>query len=376
MSQLDFVKAKIAAGAQPWTSALSKAKGYSLSSLTYTPAPYATLDRATGSATAIARDDIAAYSDALIYSYTGNTQYADKSIQIMNAWSSTLKNPVTSSAQLDAAWAAEVFPRAAEIIRYTYTPATGHAAFNVTAFSTMLTNVLLPQLNPGSAGSISANGNWELSMADGTMNIGVFTDNRTTFNTGVAMWQARVPSYIYQASDGTMPVAPPGGMYNTAAKLKCFWLNAAGSSSCTVPAGFTFTSGLAQETCRDMSHVILGFEAMINGAETARIQGVDLYGSQQTRITNGYELNAKYDLQALSNLSTARTSGSVGNGICGGTLGVGGTGYQLGWQIAYNEYALRLGIPMPYTKQMIAKFEPSSAGLHMDWETLTSVGTP
>ena len=39
-------------------------------------------------------------------------------------------------------------------------------------------------------------------------------------------------------------------------------------------------SGICQETCRDLGHTQLGIAGMINGAETAFIQGVDLYGIQ------------------------------------------------------------------------------------------------
>ena len=38
------------------------------------------------------------------------------------------------------------------------------------------------------------NGNWELSMIEGMMGIGVFTENRTLFDHSVDMWKARVPT--------------------------------------------------------------------------------------------------------------------------------------------------------------------------------------
>jgi chitodextrinase len=380
-AQLNFVKDQKTAGAQPWTDALAKAMSYKLAgkyltSPDYVPTPFAALDRATGSTSAIGLDDIAAYADALLYSYTGEAAYADKSIEIMNAWSSTLKNPANASAQLDAAWAAQVFPRAAEIIRYTYTPADGHAAFDVPAFSAMLTDVLLPQLDPTSIGATQSNGNWALSMADGTMNIGVFTDNRDVFRAGVAMWQARVPAYIYENTDGPTPTLPPGNKYDDPAKLKCFWLGSGTpTTKCIVPTGFQYVQGMSQETCRDNSHALLGLEAMVSGAETARLQGVDLYGQQQKRIVDAYEFAAKYDLQAQSGLAANGLTGAVDLNICGGTLTVGGTGYKLGFEMAYNEFANRLGVPMPYTKQMISGIRPTAANLHTDFETLTSAGT-
>lgn len=62
-------------------------------------------------------------------------------------------------------------------------------------------------------------------MADGLIDIGVFTDNRSVFNSGVAMWRARVPAYIYLSTDNNgngQPIAPPGGQYAKPAGLTCF----------------------------------------------------------------------------------------------------------------------------------------------------------
>ncbi len=81
-------------------------------------------------------------------------------------------------------------------------------------------------------------------MADGLINIGVFTDNRSVFNSGVAMWRARVPAYIYLSTDNNgngQPIAPPGGLYSNPAALTCFWLGlGTNKTNCTVPAGFTY----------------------------------------------------------------------------------------------------------------------------------------
>ena len=39
-------------------------------------------------------------------------------------------------------------------------------------------------------------------------------------------------------------------------------------------------NGICQETCRDLGHTQYGMASTLNAAETARIQGVDLYGAQ------------------------------------------------------------------------------------------------
>ena len=247
----------------------------------------------------------------------------------------------------------------------------------MTAFTNMLNNVFEPTIVAGDGNS---NGNWELAMADGLVSIGVFTDNRGVFNTGLAMWRARVPAYIYLSTDNGgsgQPVPPPGGLYNNPTALTCYWLGAgAVSHTCTVPTGFRYYDGMTQETCRDMSHPIIGLESMVNAAETARLQGVDLYGEQKQRIAAAYEYAGAFDNQYL-------TSGAWPAMPCGGQPGsysgqsgdgTGGTGYTYGWEIAYNEFANRLGLPMPNTQAMIARFRPTGGVNATDWETLANVG--
>jgi len=67
-------------------------------------------------------DSEAAYGQALLWHITGDKAYARNAIRIMNAWSDTLTGGHTNAnAQVQASWTGDVFPRAAEIIRYTYT---------------------------------------------------------------------------------------------------------------------------------------------------------------------------------------------------------------------------------------------------------------
>ncbi len=76
---------------------------------------------------------------------------------------------------------------------------------------------------------------------------------------------SRVPSYFYyEPWDGTKPVPAPRGVANWYGETV---FNAS-------------VSGICQETCRDLGHTQMGIAGMINGAETAFIQGADLYSVQ------------------------------------------------------------------------------------------------
>lgn len=380
-SQLSFVRNQIAAGAAPWTGALAAVNPF-YSAPTYVAKPVATVDCSANSqgCSLVINDAIAAYTQALLYAYStapDRAKYADDAIRIMNAWSSTVKKSNGNQSRLYLAWASEVFPRAAEIIHYTFASGPTDPVFNVAAFTNMLNTVFEPAIV---AGDPMSNGNWELSMADGLMNIGVFTDNRTVFDAGVAMWRARVPAYIYLSTDNSgsgQPVAPPGGKYTDPATLRCFWLGIGTTSkTCKVPTGFTYYDGMTQETCRDLSHPVIGLDALVNGAETARLQGVDLYGEQKQRIADAYEYSATFDNQYLTTgvWPTTPCGGQPGSYSGQGGDGTGGTSYLYGWEIGYNEFANRLGMAMPKTQTMISRVRPTNGVNASDWETLTSAG--
>jgi len=353
-AQLDFVKSKL--GVEPYKSAFAQTNTSRFGSLSYAPSPIAVVECGSFSnpdigCTAEKNDATAAYTQALLWSLTGQEAHAKKAIEIMNGWSAVLKDHTNSNAPLQSAWTASVFPRAAEIIRYTYD---GWAAADVTRFAAMLRDVYLPKVINGDANS---NGNWELSMAEASVAIGVFLDDRATFDKAIAMWRKRVPAYFYLTTDGALPVPPPGGNKNTQAALTTYWYDQT-----------TFSDGLCQETCRDLGHVQYGLAAMINAAETARIQGVDLYGEQAKRITAGLELHAQY-----------LNGAAVPSSLCTGTLT--DVSADPTWEIAYNHYANRTKAALPQTKALIAKIRPVDTDHHMDWETLThaevgSVGIP
>jgi Ricin-type beta-trefoil lectin domain-like/Alginate lyase len=351
-AQLDFVKAQIAAKKDPWYSAFNSVKGNSLGSLNYTPHPYADVECGSASMNPSVgcsdekNDSAAAYTQALLYYYTGNTAYADKAIQIMNAWSAVLTKHGASNAPLQSAWSASQWPRAAEIIKWTYSK---WSQTDQQAFAKMLTNVYLPETVNGS----NSNGNWELAMIEANIGIAVFTDDHTGFNNAVAMWKKRVPAYIYLTTDGPTPVPPETGDKNSASALNGFWYNA--------PA---YVNGLAQETCRDLGHVQYGFASATNVAETARIQGVDLYSLEKTRLAAGYEFHAQF-----INGSTANTSS-----VCGSHTLVSVSADAM-WEIGYNALNGRLGIALPQSLKVIDQIRPTWQDHMMAWETLTHAGT-
>jgi len=347
-AQLDFVKGKVAAGLQPWKSAFEAAKSSDLGALAYTPHPRDTCECGPFSKPDIGckdeqHDSEAAYTQALLWYYSGNKDYAENAIKIMNAWSSTLTGGhKNANGPVQAAWCGEQWPRAAEIIRYTYS---GWSSNDVARFKNMLTTQYVPSIINGSC----ENGNKELSMSEALINIGVFNDDHATFDAGVKMWRGRAASYIYLSTDGATPVKP-------ANCDMAIW----GNKGITTP----LVDGLLQESVRDSGHANLALSAMVNAAETARQQGVDLYAEQAKRIMAALE----YQAQFLPPNNTPPPANLAFH-------------THPTWEIAYNHYHNRLGYNLPKMAAVLPTIRPTEVNHQMAWETLThaevgAVGLP
>ncbi len=185
----------------------------------------------------------------------------------------------------------------------------------------MLNTIILPRIINGS----SSNGNWEISMIEGMINIGVFNDDRATFDKGILYWKQRIPAYFYYHTDGGQPVPAPRGTAN--------WYGQTVYDS--------RVDGVSQETCRDFGHAQYGISGALDAAETAYIQGTDLYNdttsNARNRLTSALEFNAKY---LLANSNT------VPSYVCNGTVTL--QVYPTD-EIGYNEYHNRLGLDLPLT---------------------------
>ncbi|MEV7073139.1 alginate lyase family protein [Streptomyces sp. NPDC093990] len=348
--QLDFARSKVNAGAQPWKGAFDAMLASKYADLNRTPKPRAVVECGSYSnpnygCTDEREDAIAAYTDALAWYITRDERYAKKSIQLMDAWSAVITDHTNSNASLQTGWAGSTWPRAAEIIKYTYSGGWANSG----RFATMLRNVYLPEVINGS----NSNGNWELSMMEAAVGISVFLEDRTSYDKAMAKFRTRTAAYVYLASDGELPKTVPSQNLNTRDKIVGYWQ---GQS--------TFVTGLTQETCRDFTHTGYGISAISHVAETSRIQGEDLYGTDV-----GERLRQALGFQSKYELGTA-----VPSWLCGGSLKLG-----LGpvTEVGYNALHNRLGVAMTNTQTLTERNRPAgSNNLFVAWETLTHGDNP
>ncbi|MGW0752767.1 alginate lyase family protein [Streptomyces sp. NPDC002587] len=348
--QLDFVRAKVQAGAQPWKSAFDSMLASKYGSLSRTPKPRAVVECGSYSNPDIGcsderEDAIAAYTQALAWYITRDTRYAKKSIELMDAWSAQIKDHTNSNAPLQSGWAGSTWPRAAEIVKHTY----GGGWANQGRFATMLREVYLPEVINGRP---NTNGNWELIMMDAAVGIAVHLDDRASYDKAMGIYLGRVPAYFYLASDGAQPVYPPRSAIDTRSELVEYWH---GQS--------TFVDGLAQETCRDFGHTGMGIAAAMHVAETSRIQGRDLYPQFEDRFRHALGFHAKYELGE-----------AVPSWLCGGSLA---KGIGPATEVGYNALHTRLGVTMENTRRLTEGRRPAGTENHFEaWETLTHADNP
>ncbi|MDR6979312.1 hypothetical protein J2X68_006046 [Streptomyces sp. 3330] len=349
-AQLDFVRGKVDSAAQPWKGAFDQLLASKYASLSRTPKPRAVVECGSYSnpnygCTDEREDALAAYTDALAWYITRDDRYAKKAIELMDAWSAVVKDHTNSNAPLQTGWAGSSWPRAAEIIKYTYTGGWANSG----RFATMLRDVYLPEVINGS----NSNGNWELSMTEAAIGISVFLEDKASYDKAMAKFRTRTAAYVYLASDGELPKTVPSQNLNTRDKIVAYWQGQG-----------TFVTGLTQETCRDLTHTGYGISAISHVAETSRIQGQDVYGTDV-----GERLRQALGFQAKYQLGTA-----VPSWLCGGSLN-----QDLGpvTEVGYNALHNRLGIAMTNTRTLTLQNRPAgSNNLFVAWETLTHGDNP
>ena len=254
---LEFMKAKVAAGEQPWKQAWENLLGQSYSSLDFQAKPVVHIER--GSFGRVSNGDrdlsesaLAAYSHALQWYITGDKKHAGKAIEILDAWSATLWDFEGNDAKLLAGWTGGTFCNAAEILRYTDA---GWPADRMAQFNRMLLTVYYPLLKNFFP---EANGNWDAAIIYTMMSIGIYAGDRAIFDRAVD-----------------------------------HFLRGTGNGGITK---YVYPSGQCDENTRDMGHTQLGLGYFAKAAQVAWNQGADLWGAADNRLALGFEYTAKYML--------------------------------------------------------------------------------
>lgn len=334
--EIAFFRVKVERGEQPWKDAFDRLQSSHLASLNHQPKPSTKVVRGPYNnpdigSSELSADCSAAYLHALQWCLTGDPAYAEKAIEILNAWSSTLEMVGGHDTKLLIGMMGVKFCNAAELIRHTEA---GWQADEQVRFEKMLRDVFYPEIKDFYP---SANGNWDASMIQTMIAIGIFLDDREIFDRGVDY-------YLHGEGNGAV-------------------------------RNYFNEFGQCQESGRDQNHAQMGIGFLGCACEMAWKQGVDLYSAYDNRLALGFEYTAKYNLGEDVPYETYR---SVDGRYKYRRLSDEARGRLAPiYQRAVNHYRDRVGIAMPYSEKAAVKTRTKTrSGAHVGWGNLTAIGMP
>lgn len=256
-ASIAFVRGKIALGAEPWATAWKRVQAVRHADLDWQPQPRARVERGPYNrpdigSSEITADASASYLHALQWALSGNEAHARKSAKILHAWSSTLESISNHDARLLVGMEGYKFCNAAELLKHTWG---GWSQREQAQFEKMLRQVFHPIIKDFYP---SANGNWDASMLQTMLAMGVFLDDQSMFDRAID-----------------------------------YYLDGKGNGAVR---NYFKPSGQCQESGRDQAHTQMGLDFLACACEIAWNQGVDLYGAYDNRLLKGFEYTAKYNL--------------------------------------------------------------------------------
>lgn len=337
-TEADFarMKAKVAEGASPWSEGWKVLLANPHAQLNWRPRPTEKVIRGAvpGQNYSVLFNDVhAAYQCALRWKVSGDTVYADKSIAILNAWSSTLKEVAGNSDRFLAAGIyGYEFANAAEIMR-TYP---GWARDDFARFQNMMLTVFYPMNHDfltrhNNAAITNYWANWDLCNMASVMAIGVLCDRRDLYDEAITYFKT--------------------GAGNGAMNKAVYYIH----------PGYL---GQWQESGRDQGHNTLGIALMGPVCEMAWNQGDDLYGYDNNRFLAGAEYAAKYNLgKDVPYQTYSWGTGQRGIKQTQAVIAEAGRGSDRPvWELVLNHYVSRKGLAAPYSALYAAKLRPEGGG--------------
>ncbi len=326
-ADLDFVRARLAAGEEPWTSALAAMKGNEYCRLDYKPKIVSVINPHDKTVGYLMKDASAAYGHALLWSLTGEEAHAEKAIEILDASGSILKAidlGRSDQGKVTAGFTGGKFASAAELMAHYRQPDGTTASWpsaSADRFRKMLLDVFYPRVEGFKP---EFNGNWDASMMNTILAIAVFCDDHEKFNRALA-----------------------------------YYLNGKGHGSLT---HYVYAHGQNQESGRDQIHGQMGLGALAACCEIAKKQGLDLYGAANNRLAAGYEHMAKYlsghDVEIVGDVPISPE---------------GRDRFMPIFELATQHYIIEKGLNLPFLKEVVLKNRPEGVDLIVlpSWGTLT-----
>ena len=333
-TQQDFdrMKAMVAKRESPWIDDWKRLKGNPHADQNWRPNPQSIVVRGshgphTENYPSLYNDIAAAYANGLVWKVTGNTKAADKAVEILNAWSSTLVQITGTS---DKYLAAGIYGYQMAITGEMMRDYPGWAPKDFQRFQGMMLGVFgamnrdfLEKHNGAKIDHYWAN--WDLANIASLLAVGVLTDRRDVYLAAIT---------YYLQGDGN------GAIHHLVWKL--------------------YDNGLGQwqESGRDQGHTGLGIGLASVICQMAWNQGNDLFGAEDNRLLKGAEYAAKYNL-GEDVPYTPYTNSDVTQNIISAQ---GRGGDRPIWELVYNHYVVLKGLKAPYVERYAKRVRPEGGG--------------
>jgi fibronectin type 3 domain-containing protein len=329
-ADLDRMKAKVAAGTEPWKTSYDTLAN-SPWAQTWWPAydvDYIVRGSSGNNYTRSQQDAQAIYELALRWKITGDTAYADHAVAIANVWSGLLGVTGDTNSALAAGICGYLFASGGEILS-TYP---GWNATDKQAYKDMMMRVFYPANFDflwrhfdtfwRTGGNTHYRLNWDTDNMASMAAIGILCDNKAVYQ---------------QAVD--------------------YFKSGSGNGQVQRAAWYVHPDGMAQteEVGRDQGHNLGGWYSMGLLCQMAWNQGDDLYGYDNNRVLRAFEMNAKYNLfndvrwvfHRNSDLGYTETISGAERGNFVST-----------YEQIYNHYVNVKGIAAPYSKAVADLMRP------------------
>jgi hypothetical protein len=337
-AELDRMRVQVQANAEPWKAGWARLETNSFAQASYTPNPQREVCAGSGGCPdgetfmPLARDCAAAYQNALRYRISGDESHADKAIEILNAWASTMERFTgDSNAGLRAGLYGYQLAIAAELVR----DYDGWAPADLARFEELLVTKFYPinsdflrRHNDTCFDHYWAN--WDLANMTTILAIGVFTDDRAKFDEAVSYFKSGVGTgQIDRLVNHLYPGEP--------------------------------VLGQGQESGRDQGHATLVISLVGALCKIAFDQGEDLFGYKDNKVLALAEYTAKYNLGEdvpWTNYTNCEDQAMTEVAPSGrGTL-------RPSWELLYNHYVKRKGLYAPFSQRFAEKVRPEGGAGH------------
>ena len=336
-TQADFdrMKAKVQAGAHPWIDSYNILINNSFAQSNYMPGAQGTLQRGNGGGACLPSDNYwyaywdtaAAYQLALRWKITGDNNYANAAINILNAWANTCTNLCGDPNVGLLSIYGYQFACAGDIMR-SYT---NWAAADVTKYQNWMVTLWYPlahQFLYWHDGTCSTYiwANWDLCSLDSVMAIGILCDNTNIYNEALNYFKTGVGN---------------------------------GNIEQTVYTMFPGYLGQGQEEGRDQGHS--GLEVSLLGVFCSMTynHGDDMFAYENNRVLSLCEYFAKYNLgQDVPYLFFDDCNNDQQWGVSSASQGDN----RPCWDLIYNHYVNLKGIAAPWSQQYAPRSRPEGGG--------------